>query len=344
MVELEIAPRADEVIRPGWSQWLPPLVVAMPTLAFPFMMWPVSSDVLVRTAAIALPVLVYTIFAVYLISIRTVLTDSGITVHQLGRPWRAWRAHIPWSQVVAIETRRFYGSWRPVIHLDNATVVYAGTPSGLVADRRFDEMLDPLRQRHLAATGQAASDIEVPQLKDRPSMLRQGLIAAGSAGLIATMFGAVNAPNRDQVPEADACALLSAELVAEVLPGAQRKPGYGGSYCDWATSEKRTDSTYVPATKLSVSISDRSVHSAGKSFRRDRLKNSAEHVVKDAPDLSGYFWSAISSGDVEAEAHAVVGGYLVAVVIRPVSGGAAAAEEKVTAVTRAVVTALRRES
>ncbi|WP_194816131.1 hypothetical protein [Nocardia sp. XZ_19_385] len=336
MVELEIAPRADEVIRPSRVQWWLPLIAIGPALPTVYLTPMIDKTIELRPLAYVLPVGLIVLYVWYLRGNKTVLTDAEISCRQLGRPWRPGHVRIPWTRIVAIEARKGFGRWRPVLHLDDGSVVWVGAPNRRTADRRFAEMLDPLRERHLAATGRGPDDITVPQFVG-PPRLRQLAVTLVSVAVVAAFgWAAFSWLLGGKPPAVDSCALVSAEALQKAVPDAKVTPESSDWQCYWTASGERNGW----GRELTVFVQPSQPHYARAEFTEDRLQDTAEHNTADIPDLPGYFWSSVGNGKFDAEAKTLVGGYRVSIAL---SGGtdAAAVEQQVIEVARSVTKALR---
>ncbi|MEV6277599.1 hypothetical protein [Nocardia sp. NPDC051832] len=335
MTELDVASRGPEVIRPSRVQWWLPLIAIGPALPTVYLTPILDKSLELRPLAYVLPVVLLVLYALYLRGNKTVLTDAEISCRQLGRPWRPGHVRIPWTRIVAIEARKGFGRWRPVLHLDDGSVVWVGAPNRPTADRRFAEMLDPLRERHRAAIGRRAEEVAVPPFEG-PPRLRQWTITLVSVGVAVSVgWGAVTWLLGGKPAAVDSCSVLSAEQVQQALPGAKVTPESSGWQCYWTASGKRDGSR-----ELAVLVTASAPRYAGSEFAEVRLQDDAEHNTVDIADLPGYFWTSVSNGNIDAEARTLVGGYRVSVALSG-TADAAAAERQVVEVARAVTEALR---
>ncbi|MFC9896708.1 hypothetical protein ACFVMC_23745 [Nocardia sp. NPDC127579] len=261
---------------------------------------------------------------------KTTITD--ITCRQLGRPWRPGRVRVPWTRVVAIEGHKAFGYWRPVLHLEDNSVVIVGAPARHTADRRFAESMDPLRERQRLATGDATPGN--PPNFTGPPRTRQFLVALGCAAAIALIgWATVHWALGGKPPTVQSCALVDARLLQQVVPGAERAAESSARQCYWQQGNEQ----FASGAELSLLVTPMAPRPAESDLAADRRVDAANHTIADLPGLRGYYWTATDIAGPKAQAQAVVGGYRVQVTLTD----SAAVEQQLIEVTRAVTEALR---
>lgn len=277
------------------------------------------SEYAIRWSGLSVVLLAGAALVVFQLRAVTTLDPTAITFREVGRPWRLRRTRIPWTEIAAVEARRYGKVVLPVLRLTDGGWVRLRVP----AERSYEKIAAPqaeLQRWHREHGGLATDQVVVPAAPARPAARRRALVAAGAAGLIAAdavVIGAVFMNAFDRPPERVNCALPPADLIRRIVPDAKvTRPGGGGEVgaaqpgepCRWEGPQAKDQTA---GTTLLLSVGSYIGRFADDDYADDRATDRARHLIHPTPGVRGHTWAVLRSGDVEAKARAAAGGYTI---------------------------------
>lgn len=251
---------------------------------------------------------------------------------------------LPWSVVSYIEAGRRGRQAFVVLCLRDGKRVRLRHPSGRVGDRRFEEALAVMRQRHMEACNGVLPAVTGAPIAERRVRLwvKAAAVLLPVAALAMHFWWLDRQSDRhDTPPEVASCDYLPRDLAAQAVPGG-REVGFGieSLACRWGTERPWKQGTW-----LDMFIGTWSVHEAERSHEARKKGHPPGSVLHPLPGAkkNAYTVAWQDSWGFTAQGRAHVKGYLVTVDLHTRHApSAAVAEQQVAGILQAIVRKLEK--